>query len=135
MNTPIVFLYNLQNSKGAKIKMQCHKLHIRFKSVEKTEYKLKLKELANLVPVENREEPLEDFNAEMLVFVHFTQSLLNTFLESIRKAKVPVALKAVYTDYNSNLDSVALYHEIHSEHEMMTKHGQSLHSKKESGTP
>lgn len=135
MNTPIVFLYNLQNSKGAKIKMQCHKLHIRFKSVEKAEYKLKLKELAALTAEQNIEEPAENFSDEMLVFVHFTQPLLNTFLNSIRKAKAPVALKAVYTDYNANLDSVALYHEIRAEHEMMTKQGISVHQKKEGGTP
>lgn len=126
MNTPYVLLYNLQNSKGAKIKMICHKLNIGFKSVEKSEYSLKISDLLNH---QEPEETLEnnDFSDEMLLLAHFNNQLLNTFLKNLQSSKVPVALKAVLTEHNSQFTSIELHNEISEEHKAL-KEGRTAHN-------
>lgn len=118
MNNPYVLLYNLQNLKGAKIKMICHKLSIGFKSVNKSEYSLKISELLSNKEAENLLEN-GDFSDEMLLLAHFNNQLLNKFLKNLKAEKVPVALKAVLTKYNCEFTSIQLYNEISAEHKAL----------------
>lgn len=118
MNSPYVLLYNLQNSKGAKIKMICHKLNISFKSVERSEYSLKIADLISHKEPEKASKS-SDFSDEMLLLAHFNNQLLNTFLKNLKSGKVPVALKAVLTEHNSKFTSIQLYNEISAEHKAL----------------
>lgn len=126
MNAPYVLLYNLQNPKGSKIKMICHKLNIGFKSVEKSEYSLKIADLLNHKEAEDLSES-NDFSDEMLLLAHFNNQLLNTFLKNLKSSKVPVALKAVLTEHNSSFTSLQLYNEISAEHRALSE-GRTAHN-------
>lgn len=128
MNMPIILMYNLQNQKGAKIKMLCHKKRISFKSVDKNEYNLKIKDLLDGNPTENRGET-QDFTDEMLLFANFSNQLLNDFLKSMSSAKAYVSLKAVLTEHNGKFTSIQLHSEITAEHNAM-KRGVTAHSPK-----
>lgn len=125
MNYPIVLMYNLQNSKGAKIKMICHKMNIPFKSVEKSEYSLRICDLLESKSAENADN-FSDFNDEMLLIANFSRQMLNDFLKRLSSAKAPVALKAVLTEHNSLFTSSKLYNEISSEHNAL-KEGKTIH--------
>lgn len=125
MNMPTLLMYNLQNQKGAKIKMLCHKKHIAFKSVDKSLYNCKI---LDLLSGENtpRENPSEDFSDEMLLFADFNNQLLNDFLKSMNTSKSYVALKAVLTEHNGNFTSIQLHNEISAEHNAL-KNGKTAH--------
>lgn len=125
MNSPYVLLYNLQNTKGAKIKMICHKMNIGFKAVEKSEYSIKITDLLNHKETENASEN-GNFSDEMLLLAHFNNQLLDIFLKNLKSGKVPVALKAVLTEHNSNFTSNQLHNEISAEHKAL-REGRTAH--------
>ena len=111
----VCLLYNLQNKKGAKIKMLCHKMKIPFKSVEKVEYSMTIQQLTDEAPCEHPAET-DDFDDEMLLFSGFSNQQINDILKGLHSSKSNVALKAVVTDYNRGLTSKQLHDTIKSEH-------------------
>lgn len=108
--------------------MLCHKMHIPFFYVEKDRYHCKLINLlSNNDNDFDKKTEINDFNDEMLIFVNLAETQINTLLNAINRAKVPVALKAVLTEHNSNLNSYEIFWEISDEHQAMLKSHRPLH--------
>ena len=125
MNMPLILLYNLDNSKGAKIRRMCLPLGLRARLVKPEEYGLP----DGAAP----ETPWtgETFGDEMLVLVNCTGPLLDRFLQGFRRNKIPpVALKAVLTPTNRTWDSAALHAELLRERQAIQE-GQAAHAGKE----
>ena len=129
MSNPMILFYNLDNETGRKLKFVCLKHKIRIKSVEKAQYSLPIGSLAQVLSSEETttsdnispETSPADFSDEMLVFCHFSESLLDTFLMEFKKNRIPrIALKAVLTEQNIFWNSYALHNELQAEHERMT---------------
>ena len=100
MSTPTVFLYNLDNPRGAKIRRLCMPLGLRTGLVSKDAYGQPLGELA---AGRQPETPYagEGFDDEMMVLSDCPGRLLDLLLQSFRRNKVaPVHLKAVLTPTN-----------------------------------
>ena len=124
MANPVILFYNLDNEKGRRLKLICLKHKIKIKVVPKTDYETAIGTLVGLpdipAPTDSSEVTQEDFNDEMLVFHHFDNQLLDTFLMEFRKNNIPrVNLKAVLTEHNMRWNSYALHQELSAEHEAM----------------
>lgn len=129
MSNPTILFYNLDNETGRRLKLVCLKHKIRIKTVEKSQYALPIGCIAGLLPdtssnnsdASPQEIPASDFSDEMLVFCHFTNALLDTFLLEFKKNRIPrIALKAVLTEQNIYWNSYVLHEELKREHEQMT---------------
>lgn len=126
---PVLFLYNLDNPRGAKIRRMCLPLGIRTKLVPPEAHTLTLEELIEGAP------PLDDgasgFSDELLLLVDFTSGQMDALFQGFRRARIaPVALKAVLTPTNRSWTSVQLHRELLQEHEAMRQgrradHGQT----------
>ena len=120
---PMLLMYNLDNEKGVRLRMICLKLKIRARPVKPEEYGQPVGALAGAIPPVPSPEPAEGFHGEMLVFVNFSEVLLNRYLAELRAARLPgVALKAVLTPSNMHWTSGTLYEELGKEHEAMRYH-------------
>ena len=127
MSTPTVFLYNLDNPRGAKIRRLCMPLGLRTGLVSKDAYGQPLGELAQ------PETPYagEGFDDEMMVLSDCPGRLLDLLLQSFRRNKVaPVHLKAVLTPTNREWDSVALHAELCREREAIRAGQAAAHPQK-----
>lgn len=121
MNAPFVLMFNLNNPKGARLRMICLKLHFRFRVVDPSEFGLTLEEIIEASSVNAKSEAAPSFNEEMLVFVNFGQKHLNALLNEMRASKLFVSLKAVLTDSNRKWTAEALCKAVGEEHAAMTK--------------
>ena len=63
----------------------------------------------------------EGFDDEMMVLYDLPSALLNSLLDALRVARVPVALKAVVTEHNISWSSARLHRELAAEHEAMSR--------------
>lgn len=113
-----VLMYNIEDGKRFKIKLLCNKLNIRAREVDKSEFGLKLSSLLGLDD-DMTVVPDSDFDGEMLYLSDFYGSMLNIFLNQLKRQKTPVALKAVKTDANIGFTSFELYKELCEEHRAM----------------
>lgn len=115
-----VLLFNIDDSKGIKIKNLCRKLYIETQDVEKAQFGNKLGYLLGL-----SKDPAvtdgTDFDDEMLYLVDIDGGMLNILLSQLRLKKAPVALKAVKTDTNISFTAYELYREISAEREAIAK--------------
>lgn len=126
MQTPTVFLYNLDTPKGSQIKRMCLPMKIRVRSVKPEEYAEPLAALSGQMEPTGHMPENAVFTDEMLLLVHFTNSLLDAFLQGFRRHKiVPVELKAIYTPHNAAWNSIQLREELLKEREAMTQGGQA----------
>lgn len=119
-----ILLYNLENSKGQKIKQLCALHKIKFKSVPTSSY---LETLGFLAQVGKEEScnltfdgtPFED---EMMVFINFNDTALEAFLKEYNHKKIEkVNLKAGLTPYNISWNSLQLRDELQREHDEFNK--------------
>ena len=132
----IMLCYNLKGTKkGRKIGMLGSFLGFRVKYVEKEEYSKTIgvltglkEEVAEEASVEEtsgtdnaKNEEMTDFEEEMIVMLLADNQTLDKLLFQMRKEKVQIPLKAIVTAKNQNCTSTALYIEVKSEHESMTK--------------
>ncbi len=127
MNLPLVLLYNLNNPRGARLRKLCLPLGLKTRLVAPEEYGLPL---GVLVEGGTPDTPWsgEPFSDEMLVLVNCPSPLMDRFLQSFRRNKLPpVALKAVLTPTNRQWDSVALHAELLREREAIGQ-GQGAHT-------
>ena len=113
---PTVYLYNLDNPRGAKIRRMCLPLGIRTLLVVPRAHMLTLEEMMDDT------QPLPDgepgFSDEMLLLVGFTDAKMDALFMGFRRAKIPsVALKAVLTETNRSWTSVQLHQELLRERE------------------
>ena len=110
-----VLMYNIEDGKRLNIKLLCNKLNIRAREVDKSEFGLKLSTLLGLDD-DTSVAPDSDFDDEMLYLSDFYGSMLNIFLNQLKRQKTPVALKAIKTDANIGFTSFELYKELCEEH-------------------
>lgn len=113
-----VLMYNIDDSKRLKIKLLCNKLNIRAREVEKSEFGLKISTLLGLDD-DKTVKPGSDFDGEMLYLSDFYGSMLNIFLNQLKRQKTPVALKAIKTEANIGFTSYELYKELCEEHKAL----------------
>lgn len=113
---PVLYLYNLDNPKGAKIRRMCLPLGVRTKLVAPQAHALTLEELANGAPPPADGAP--GFSDELLLMAGFTSAQIDALILGFRRAKIPmVALKAVLTPTNRSWTSVQLHQELCRERE------------------
>ena len=113
-----VLMYNIDDNKRLKIKLLCNKLNIRAREIERSEFGLKISFLLGI----DEDKTLlsdSDFDGEMLYLSDFYGSMLNIFLNQLKRQRTPVALKAVRTESNVNMTSFELYNELCAEHRAM----------------
>lgn len=113
-----VLMYNIEDGKRLKIKLLCNKLNIRTREVEKSEFGLKISTLLGLDD-DKTVKPDSDFDGEMLYLSDFYGSMLNIFLNRLKRQKTPVALKAIKTESNIGFTSCELYNELCEEHKAL----------------
>lgn len=120
MPAPSILLYNLDAAQKLRILVVCSQLKIACHSISPSEYNQPLAALAGDQPRLKENYSGEGFQDEMLVMVHFTNTLLQSFLNGLKRNKVTgIALKAVMTPTNASWDSMRLHAEILREHEAM----------------
>ena len=66
-------------------------------------------------------EAQESFTEEMMVLYDLPSSLFHSLLDSLRTARVPIALKAVVTEHNVAWSSARLHRELAAEHAAVSK--------------
>ena len=129
MGVPTLFLYNLDNPKGAKIRRMCLPLKIRTKLVAPEAFAMTLDELTSGAQPDGQPAQAA-FSDEMLLMADFTSAQVDALLAGFRRAKIPpVALKAVLTPTNRAWDSVQLHRELAQEHQAMREGRRAEHSK------
>lgn len=116
-----VLLYHVTGLKEAQLRLVCESLRINVRSVMESELHLPIGRLVGC-DVSGGDIVPSSFDGEMLVMAHFSQALLDRFLQTYRQAGIePVPLKAILTEHNQNWSSVALYRELQKENTLMLK--------------
>ena len=124
--TPVLFLYNLDNPRGAKIRRMCLPLGVRTKLVPPQAHGLTLEQLIGGAPAP--EDGAPGFSDELLLLVDFTNAQMDALFVGFRRAKIPpVALKAVLTPTNRSWTSVQLHQELLREHEAVRQGRRAEH--------
>lgn len=121
-----ILLYNIKGKKYTDIKMICHKLNITSVNVEKDKYGYSLEYITGISDNPDITDS-EDFDDEMLLFVNLSNVMLDKVLNTMRKKKATVELKAVLTETNKKYNSSQLHKEINEEHNAMQQ-GNSIHN-------
>lgn len=124
--TPVLYLYNLDNPRGAKIRRACLPLGVRTQLVPPQAHALTLEELiAGGTPPE---DGVPGFSDELLLLVNFTSRQMDALFQGLRRARIaPVALKAVLTPTNQSWTSVQLHQELLREHEAVRQGRRAEH--------
>ncbi len=126
--TPVLYLYNLDNPKGAKIRRMCLPLRIRTQLVPPQAHTLTLEELIGGAPPPAEAAP--GFSDELLLMAGFTSAQMDALFQGFRRAKIPpVALKAVLTATNRSWTSVQLRQELLREREAIQQGRRTEHEK------
>lgn len=115
-----VLLFNIDDSKGIKIKNLCRKLYFQSEDVKKEQFGHTLGYLLGLSE-DDSIKPGEDFDGEMLYLADVDGGMLNIFLTQLRLKKAPVALKAVKTDTNMQFTAYELYRELSAERDAIAR--------------
>lgn len=124
-----VLLYNFNSSFDEKtrnkIKFLCIKAGVQIRIVEENQYDMPLGLLAFGKKEDQakylRKEAGKTFTDPMLVFAGFSGNQIDTFLDGMRREKIPpISLKAMLTEHNAVWDSVTLHDEIEKEHRQLT---------------
>ncbi len=119
-----ILIYNLSPQQDARLKMLCRKMNIGSRSVEKSEYGLRLGALLGLTEDHTVAEG-EDFDDAML-YLCGLGGMLNLFLDQLRRNRITVPLKAVQTDTNVGFTSYELHRELCAEREAIAR-GMNAH--------
>lgn len=122
---PKVLLFNIDDSKGIRIKNLCRKLYFESQDIEKDRFGCKLSFLLGLSDDDSTADGA-DFDEEMLYLSGIDGGMLNIFLSQLRRVKAPVGLKAVQTDTNMGFTAFELYRELSAEREAIAR-GQQAH--------
>lgn len=123
---PTLYLYNLDNPRGAKIRRMCLPLGVRTQLVAPQAHMLTLEEMIGGTPSLPDSEP--GFSDELLLLVGFSDAKMDALFQGFRRAKIPsVALKAVLTPTNRGWTSVQLHQELCREHEAMQQGRKAEH--------
>ena len=128
--TPMLYLYNLDNPRGAKIRRVCLPLGVRTALVPPQAHVLTLEELTT--GTQPPPDGAPGFPDELLLLVGFTSAQMDALFQGFRRARIaPVALKAVLTPTNRSWTSVQLHRELLQEHEAVQQGRRADHDKKD----
>lgn len=124
-----ILLFNIQNNeKRRKIKTAAVMLRLSCREVPSEEFGRTLGALAGLMEaVNSAPEILEPFTDEMLVMNGLAGPVFQQFLNTLRRQKAVVTLKAVITEQNAQWTCVQLHQAIADEHAAMQKGLKSVH--------
>ena len=125
-----VLLYNIQSEeKGMKIRLAAFRLGIACQVVSPEDFAAPVGYLLGLTGYGRGEAAAASFSDEMLLMEGLRGGQLNAFIDALRTARVPVALKAVVTEHNVGWSSLRLHEELCREHAAMQKvAGRSVHT-------
>ncbi len=113
MNKPKILCYNIASDTVSAVTREAKKLGIETLSVLPESYSLPLLSIAS--GVKANANPLVSSAAlpeGMLVFVNFSDTMLDVFLGVMREKSIRVSLKAVLTPHNAVWDAHTLYNEL-----------------------
>ena len=120
---PQVLLYNITDpDKLVKIKLALYRLGVPCREIAPEECAHPLGYLLGLdgyAPA--GEAPAEGFTAEMLLMDGLRGTLLDRFLDELRRMRATVPLKAVVTEHNVAWSSLQLHRELQQEHLAMSR--------------
>lgn len=114
---PTVLFYNLDGTKGKKLRMLCMQQRLKVRTVHPSEFEKTLGDLLTSPPTEEEQAALPAFDQEMLVLAGIYGTRLDLLLKGMRRNKLFVALKAVLTQENAGWSSVTLCQELAKEHQ------------------
>lgn len=124
---PTLYLYNLDNPRGAKMRRACLPQGVRSHLVPPQAHTLTLEEL-----VAGAEPPADGeagFSDELLLLVGFSSAQMDALFQAFRRSRIPsVALKAVLTPTNRSWTSTQLYRELLQEHQAVQQGRRADHS-------
>lgn len=115
-------LYHLQNSEpGRQLKLLLIKMKVRIRMIEPAQYLQPIGALAGIREISSVESSFdgEEFPEPMLILRGFTDSRLDLLLQSMRRQKIRIPLKAILTAENQRWNSLQLYEELNREHQAM----------------
>ena len=120
-NQAKILLFNVNNDRQLSIEKLCRSLSasVSVSAIRPSMYMQSMWYLAGIMGFEKKNTSYtgSDFDSEMLVFSGIYQTLMDEFLESMKKAGVfPVALKAIITPTNIFWTPKQLYDELCQEH-------------------
>ncbi len=117
---PTILTYNL-GAKQFQMELLCANLGVKIHNVKVEEQCFVLESIMeNSTPQPTAEHTI--FADEMLVFCHFSDELLEQFLQMMRNIGIEkITLKAVLTPTNIKWNSVALHHELNNEYKALNK--------------
>ncbi len=117
---PTILTYNL-GAKQFQMELLCANLGVKIRNVKVEEQCFVVESIVeNRAPQPTAEKAT--FADEMLVFCHFSDELLEQFLQLMRKVGIEkITLKAVLTPTNRKWNSVALHHELYNEYKALNK--------------
>lgn len=122
----MLYLYNLDNPRGAKIRRMCLPLGVRTVLVPPQAHMLTLEELT--AGTQAPPDGAPGFPDELLLLVGFTSAQMDALFQGFRRARIaPVALKAVLTPTNRSWTSVQLHQELLQEHEAVQQGRRAAH--------
>ena len=115
--TPVVLAVHFPAKQLAKLRMTAMRLGAKVRVVEKREFLNPIGALTgDLAGFESFYDG-EDFPDALLIFAHFSDTQLQTFLQAMRAAKLPpVPLKAILTPDNRGWTMLELHEELRQEH-------------------
>ena len=124
-----VLLYNIPPEKAVKIRLAAFRHGMSCVAVEPAAFSHPLGYLLGLAGYAPAPLSDESFREEMLVM----EAMNGAFLDELRAARIPVALKAVVTPHNAAWSSLRLHEELQREHEAMRAAGRSVHKSAKRG--
>ena len=124
-----VLMFNISGEKRQKIGFAAWKLGIAVRCVPPADFAHPVGYLLGLDGFSPAGEAAESFEEEMLLMHALSSAQFSGFLDALRRARVPVSLKAVATEHNVDWSAAALCRELRQEHQAMKRAGKSVHRK------
>lgn len=115
---PTILTYNL-GIKQAQMELLCANFHITIRNISIEEQTLIINSFLDTNIITKGYN--EFFYDEMIVFCHFSDALLEQFLQQMRNLNIRISLKAVLTPTNSQWSSIELYKELKKEYNILNK--------------
>lgn len=125
---PILLTFNVHEEKAKKLLLLSMQYKVRVQSVSKEEFGSSIGSI-----LENNTKEVTDthitFDDEMVVFAHFSQALLQSYLKSWRAMGIEsIPLKAMLTPTNVKWTPIALHQELLEEAQWFKENKAPMHN-------
>ena len=122
-----ILLFNPDRFKLGRLQVIFVRLGLKWKIVPPEDFSASIGSLLGL-PVSSEKSPAAPFSEEMMLMHALDSRAMNTLLESMRRQKLSVSLKAVATPDNISWTPAKLYAELSAERAAFAA-GKSIHQK------